>query len=97
MMSSTHKRRIVNRIANTLDDSQENIKNIVDCFTEQIIRNLGKGNDLEFRGFGSFRVKKKPGRIALNPKTQEKVKVAPKRQIYFKMGNALKHAVRNGK
>ena len=96
-MGNTHKRDIINRIAERFDDSQENIKYIVDCFTEQLLRNLGNGKDIEFRGFGVFRIKKRPGRIGINPKTQERVEIDPKKHVHFKMGSALKQAIRDGK
>ena len=96
-MGNTHKRDIINRIAEHFDDSQENIKYIVDCFTEQLLINLGNGRDIEFRGFGVFRIKERPGRMGINPKTQEKVEIDPKKHVHFKMGSELKQAIRDSK
>lgn len=95
-MGNTHKRDIINRIASHFGDSQHNIKHIIDCFTEQVIVTLGNENDIEFRTFGVFRVKERPGRTGINPKTMEKVNIAPSKHVHFKMGSALKKAVRNG-
>lgn len=93
MMGNIHKRVFINRIAEHLGDSQENIKNIIDTFTAQVIENLKEGKDLEFRDFGVFRIKNRPARIGINPRTKEKVKIGPKRHVHFKMSKMMKRMI----
>jgi len=96
-MANIHKREIINRIAERFNDSQENVKQIVDCFCQKIIDHLREGYDIEFRGFGIFRIKDRSGRRGVNPKTLEKIEVVPKKYVHFKMGKVMKEAVREEK
>ena len=57
---------------------------------------LQNGQEVEIRGFGSFRFRNRAPRKGRNPKTGEKVDVPPKKIPYFKMGKELK-ALLNGK
>lgn len=63
---------------------------IVNLFFDTIIESLAKGEKVELRGFGSFRVKKRDARIGRNPKTGEKVNVPSKMIPFFKPGKLLK-------
>ena len=47
---------------------------------------LVNGERIEIRGFGSFSIREYDGYDGRNPKTGEKVKVAPKRLPFFKVG-----------
>ena len=85
-MPNVHKRKIINKIADQFGDSQENIKKIIDTFTLELIDNLKNGRDIEFRGFGVFRVKERPGRRGINPKTQEKVDIDAKKACSLQNG-----------
>ncbi len=57
---------------------------------EAMIDALAKGEKIEIRGLGSFKVKERDGRKARNPKTGEIVEVPPKKMVHFKMGKILK-------
>jgi len=63
---------------------------VVDAILETISDALSEGEKVELRGFGSFTVKKRPGRTARNPKTGVKVYVPPKVTPAFKASKALK-------
>lgn len=54
---------------------------------------LAKGDRVEIRGFGSFKVKHYDGYIGKNPKTGESVQVKPKKLPFFKCGKELKKRV----
>jgi integration host factor subunit beta len=45
---------------------------------------------LEFRDFGVFETRTRAARIAQNPKTLERVQVAAKRTVKFKMGRLMR-------
>lgn len=63
---------------------------IVEAALKSIVTALQKGEEVEIRGFGSFRFRNRAPRKGRNPKTGEKVDVPPKRIPYFKMGKELK-------
>jgi len=54
---------------------------------------LAKGESIEIRGFGSFVVKKYDSYTGRNPKTGEKIKVAPKKLPFFKVGKDMREKV----
>lgn len=48
---------------------------------------------MEFRNFGVFEAKTTPARMALNPKTLERVEVPAKRRVTFKPDTVMKQGV----
>ena len=54
---------------------------------------LIRGERVEIRGLGSFKVKKYDGYKGRNPKTGEMIKVAGKKLPFFKVGKELKERV----
>jgi integration host factor subunit beta len=66
---------------------------IVTLFFDKMAEALAKGDRVEIRGLCSFFVKKYGGYTGRNPKTGEKVKVAPKKLPFFKAGKELKDRV----
>lgn len=66
---------------------------VVNTVFNDITNSLAKGQRVEIRGFGSFKVKKYKGYKGRNPKTGEVIKVKPKKLPYFKCGKELKERV----
>jgi integration host factor subunit beta len=60
---------------------------------KSIIDALRRGEKIELRGFGSFRLRKREPRKGRNPKTGDKVDVPPKKVPYFKPGKELKDLI----
>ena len=54
---------------------------------------LAKGDRVEIRGLGSFKVKKYKGYTGRNPKTGKPIKVKAKKLPVFKCGRKLKERV----
>ncbi|GBE02337.1 integration host factor subunit beta [bacterium BMS3Bbin06] len=63
---------------------------IVETFFDSIKDALSKGEKVELRGFGNFRLKNRKPRKARNPKTGESVVVPEKRVVHFKTGKELR-------
>ena len=89
-MSTTRKKDLVDRIAESTQIKNALVKAIVQNFLGEIISELTKGNRLEFRDFGVFEVKKRAARKAQNPKTLEPIDVPARRRVKFKMGRIMK-------
>lgn len=68
---------------------------IVNTALKSISDSLARGDKVELRGFGSFKVKDRRSREGRNPKTGDKVSVAAKRVPYFKAGKELRERVNN--
>ncbi|MEW6072425.1 MAG: HU family DNA-binding protein [Planctomycetota bacterium] len=90
---TTTKKELVNRIADRTGHTKVVVKEVLQTFLDEIIRELALGNRLEFREFGVFEVKGRRARRAQNPRTLEKVSVPPKRVVKFKVGRLLRERV----
>ena len=66
---------------------------VVDLFFSEMTNAFIKGDRVEIRGLCSFFIKKYEGHTGRNPKTGEKVQIAPKRLPFFKCGKELKERV----
>ncbi len=63
---------------------------VVETIFSSIKDALSKGDKVEIRGFGNFRLRSRNARKARNPKTGESVDVPPKKVPYFKVGKELR-------
>lgn len=68
---------------------RRDIKKIIDIIIFEIAQALREGRRVEIRGVGSWYLKRLKARIARNPKTGEKIKVADSFGINFKMSKIL--------
>src|SRR5688500_6637601 len=89
------KADLINIVAKKLDITQVQSGIIVEAALKSVVNALQSGQEVEIRGFGSFRFRNRAPRKCSNPKTGEKVDVPPKKIPYFKMGKELK-ALLNG-
>jgi integration host factor subunit beta len=84
------KAELVEEVSRVSDLTKKHSEVIVDTVFQSIIDALHRGEKIELRGFGSFRLRKREPRKGRNPKTGDKVDVPPKRVPYFKPGKELK-------
>ncbi|OFV86059.1 MAG: integration host factor subunit beta [Acidobacteria bacterium RBG_16_70_10] len=84
------KADLIGVVAKRLDITQVQAGIIVEAALRSIVSALQGGQEVEIRGFGSFRFRNRAPRKGRNPKTGEKVDVPPKKIPYFKMGKELK-------
>ena len=84
------KAELVEEVARTSELTRKHSEVIVEAVFTSIIDALQKGDKIELRGFGSFRIRRRDSRTGRNPKTGDKVEVPPKRIPYFKPGKELK-------
>jgi integration host factor subunit beta len=68
------------------------VKSVFKSMTKAMVR----GDRVEIRGFGSFKVKSYGAYEGRNPKTGEIIKVKPKKLPFFKVGKELKERVERG-
>lgn len=65
----------------------------VNLMLDAIADALAQGDRIEIRGFGSFSLNYRPGRVGRNPKTGEQVEVPAKHVPHFKAGKELRERV----
>jgi integration host factor subunit beta len=87
------KREIAERVAKSTGQPQLAVKQILQSLFDEVIAETIRGNRLEFRDFGVFEVITRKSRTGRNPRTGEKVPVAAKRVVTFKMGKLMKERV----
>ena len=66
---------------------------VVDAFLQAIKDRLIKGNHIEIRGFGTYKLKTRKPRVGRNPKTDEKVPVPERTVPTFKFSREFKNSV----
>src|SRR5205085_1768179 len=84
---------LVEEVSRVSDLTKKHSEVIVDTVFRSIIEALHRGEKIELRGFGSFRLRKREPRKGRNPKTGDKVDVPPKKVPYFKPGKELKDLI----
>jgi len=89
------KADLIEAVAKATQLSKKDAEEVVNTFLESIIDSLNRGQGVELRGFGSFRLRDRGPRIGRNPRTGENVSVPAKRVPYFKVGKQLKEMINN--
>jgi len=84
------KADLVEEIARVIEMSRKDSEVILEAILDGVARSLIAGDKFEIRGFGSFRIRQRQGRVGRNPKTGVRVDVPPKRVPYFKPSKDLK-------
>jgi integration host factor subunit beta len=87
------KADLVNKIAREMDIPKQEAEEGVNLFFHSIKEAILRGEEIEIRGFGSFRFRKRTSRSGRNPRTGEPVKVPPKKVLYFKPSKLLKELI----
>jgi integration host factor subunit beta len=90
---SMTKAELVEEVSRVSDLTKKHSEVIVDTVFKSIIDALHRGEKIELRGFGSFRLRRREPRKGRNPKTGDKVDVPPKKVPYFKPGKELKELI----
>ena len=87
------KADLVKKIAREAEMTKKDAEQLVEIIFESIVGSLNKGEKIELRGFGSFRVRERDARKGRNPKTGAAVNIPAKRVAYFKPGKELKELI----
>ena len=88
-----NKSQLIERIAKEEGITIKNAASVVNVVFDAMTDSLGKGDRVEIRGFGSFKVKGYNSYQGRNPKTGEIIQVNEKKLPYFKVGKEMKERV----
>lgn len=88
------KKDIVMKVSNDTNVAQIDVKKVVQKTLDAVVESLERGETVELRNFGVFKVKNRRGRIGRNPRTGEEVQVPEKKVVVFKPGLILKGKVK---
>ena len=87
------KKDMVIKIAEDTELKQIDVKRIVQKTLDHIVEALTKGETVELRNFGIFKVRSRKSRVGRNPKTGVTVPIPEKRIVSFKPGMVMKKRV----
>lgn len=73
--------------------SRKDIEIVVDTLFQSMVDSLSKGDKVEIRGFGSFKIKEREGRQGRNPKSGENIFIDSKRVPFFKAGKEIRERI----
>lgn len=77
--------------------TKKQVETIINTIFDGMKDALARGEKIEIRGFGNFRLKQRNAKIARNPRTGEKVQVSPKKVLHFKVGKPFHNALNEDK
>ena len=87
------KAELVEKIAEKTGLTRTDVAVIVDGFLDAIKQAMKEGNNIEIRGFGTFKIKPRKARKARNPRTGEEVPVPDRKVPVFKPSNEFKELI----
>jgi len=87
------KAELVEVVARETELAKRDAELLVEIALESVIEALNRGEKVELRGFGSFRVRARGARRGRNPKTGAAVEIPEKRVSYFKAGKELREVI----
>lgn len=87
------KAELIEKLSERTGLSKVQAEVAVNTTVSSIQEALSRGDKVELRGFGSFRVRQRQARMGRNPKTGSAVDVPAKKVPYFKAGKELQEII----
>ncbi|MFA6384221.1 MAG: HU family DNA-binding protein [Candidatus Omnitrophota bacterium] len=88
------KKDIILKVADSTNLKQTDVKQVVQKTFDFMVEALVRGEKIELRNFGVFKVKERKSRTGRNPRTGQVVPVPPRKVVVFKPGLEMKHQVK---
>lgn len=87
------KTELINSIADKANCTKKDAASALDATIAAISEALVNGDKVSITGFGTFEVRQRDAKEAINPRTKEKIQIPAKKAPAFKAGKALKDVV----
>ncbi len=87
------KADLITKIAEKSELSKKDSEKALNAVIAAVTDALVEGDKVQLTGFGTFGVRDKKEKEAINPRTKEKIIVPARKSPAFKAGKALKDAV----
>lgn len=88
------KKDIILKVSDETNLKQIDVKKVVQKTFDCIVEALARGEKIELRNFGVFKVKQRKSRTGRNPRTGQVVPVPPRKVVVFKPGLDMKNTVK---
>lgn len=90
-----NKTELITSLSEETTFSKKDVTRLLDALTRIVERTLKRGDKVQWSGFGTFNVSRRPERIGINPATKERIKLPATVVAKFKPGKNLKELVRS--
>ncbi len=87
------KKDIILKVSDETNIKQTDVKKVVQKSLDCIIEALIRGEKIELRNFGVFKLKQRKSRTGRNPRTGQVVPVPPRKVVVFKPGLEMKKKI----
>lgn len=87
-----NKGELINFMSTKSGQSKADAERALNLVTESIIDSLGKGDNVNLVGFGSFHVKQRDARMGRNPKTGSPMQISAYKQPIFRASKKMKES-----
>lgn len=88
------KKDIILKVSDETNLKQTDVKRVVQKTFDCIIAALVRGEKIELRNFGVFKIKERKSRTGRNPRTGQVVPVPPRKVVVFRPGLEMKQEVK---
>lgn len=93
-MKNINRESLVGAIVEKADMTKKDVEAVLECFMDEITKQLQQGNKVTLTGFGTFKVSNRAAREGINPQTKAKIQIPAMTVPKFTAGKALKEAVK---
>ena len=84
------KNRILDQLASTYPNFlRRDLEKALNLVLDEIIKAIAKGENVQIRGFGSFKSRQLKTRIGRNPKDGSRIKIPAKQSVHWKISKEL--------
>ena len=84
------KNRILDQLANSYPNFlRRDLEKALNLVLDEIIKTIAKGENVQIRGFGSFKNRQLKTRIGRNPKDGSRIKISAKQSVHWKISKGL--------
>ncbi len=90
-----NKTELITSLSEETTFNKKDVARVLDAFIRIVERTLRKGDKLQWSGFGTFGISRRPARIGINPATKERINLPETHVPKFKAGKNLKELVRS--
>jgi DNA-binding protein HU-beta len=89
-----NKTELIGSLSEETMFSKRDVSRVLESLVRIMVRELKKGNRLQWSGFGTFSVAKRPARLGINPVTKQRINLPETKVPKFKPGKQLKELIR---
>lgn len=89
-----NKSQLIDSLSEETTFSKRDITRVLEALTRIMVRELKKGNRLQWSGLGTFSVSTRAERMGINPITKDRIKLEATVVPKFKAGKQFKEAIK---